>query len=214
MRDKKAKRELALRNRKSYEEGFAKKCAEHGIDPDDLLSGLLHGKCEEGTVKAAQDSGLEKRAWLQYLFGGGEDDGTGSAWSAIGDSWPGKAIRNTGRGLYNVGEGIGLNRVGRWVAGDTWKNAGGNRYKNFVQYDDETERLTGQRPQDPYRDVKWQGTMSPKNFDRYSISDQQQMILDNQAPSAADYNAWRDAQDAKARESVLGTGRDVGWSNW
>lgn len=106
MDDKTKKKELEKRKRKSYEDGFRAKCAEHGIDPKDLLEGLWSGKCSDETVKAAATA-VKEAGWLG-------DWGKNMYQGTIG---------NLGRLAYNAGEATGINRVGRWAGGDTWQAA-------------------------------------------------------------------------------------------
>ena len=97
--------------RKSYETGFAEKCAAHGIDPDELLNALVTGEVSEGLSKAAQAAPTDPAAQNNYSFGQSMSDVGSGLWG----------------GLKGFGKSIGQNL---WAASPLGYL--GNRSKEYI----------------------------------------------------------------------------------
>lgn len=183
MDDKTKKKELLKKQKASYEDGFQSKCAEHGIDPEELLKGIWTGECSEETVKSAQQLN-----WGQQPTDPAQASGGG--W--LGD-W-GKNIfqgtlGNVGTGLKNLGEATGINRVGRWAGGDTWQAAKGGA-DNYQSYHNPFN-LEGDVGEEQY-----QGP-TIKNLKQWNALDpgmQHQITMAGGAPSMQNLNRWEDQE--------------------
>jgi len=156
----------------AYERGFNERCAQLGIDPDDLIGGVMTGECSEDTVKKA---GLAKEAGMLGDWG-----------SQLYQS----TLGNIGRGVYNLGEATGINRVGRWAGGDTWQAAksgvGSSGYKSmFNPYTESASDLS----QDSFTGPT---VKNLKQWDAMDPDTQMEYMKAQQAPSANTINRWRD----------------------
>ena len=181
--------------KEGYERGFACKCAEHGVDPDDLLTGLMTGRCKDETIKCAQAFAPQPSPYApRYDTAFGRKD-TGHYGTAnqnpndygMGSSWDSGIFRGGKNALKNVGV-FGQNAMSQVAS--LW--GGGKGHKSYYDLDDNSVQGATRWSDDAN---KYQGQVSAKNFARFSPERQMEIMRDRQAPGAGAMNDYYDEQD-------------------
>lgn len=196
-----------------YMKGFEEKCAEHGLDADDLLKGLITGETSDDLVKKANDmasdySGMDKTAGF-----------FGDVWSGLKSGVGGmaKGLWNTGGNLANMATG-GLAK-GLWNTGKQFVSGESIDWgQNFNPFS--AKNWEGSNPLQGFSDqaqanamgmgstAAEQKRMSAKTYGGLDPSMQHYAFMQGRAPTMADQNRFADQQWQEKQKAQNASGQN------
>lgn len=194
-----------------YMKGFEEKCAEHGLDADELLKGLLTGETSDDLVKKAQDvasdySGMDKTAgffgdvWSGLKSGvGGLASGLANTAGNIGNIATGglaKGLWNTGKQFVS-GESIDWGQNFNPFAAKHWENP----LQGFSDQAQANAMGMGSTAAEQKR-------ISAKTYEGLDPSMQHYAFMQGRAPSMADQNRWSEQQWQEKQKAQNASGQN------